>query len=120
MEIQYGDLTFQIPDEIWEKATQYITNKIKTNLELLNQYEKGETIHAIFPIIFVDDEGKEKKIDLPIQASKPLPLLGRVKIELPEEGLKLNVGKLKTSKTISLNEKTLVQTEEGIIEQVEG
>jgi len=127
LELQYGDLTLQIPDERWKEVIQAITDKIQNNLELLNKYERGETITASFPITLVQGD-KEKEIEVPLEVSKPLPILGKtilelpkepLKIEFPKEGLKLRLGKLKTSKRITLDKTEMIQIEEGTIEQVE-
>lgn len=120
MEFEYKGKIVKIDDEYWNgDLVEEVTKRIQGNPNLLARYEEGETLNGVLITSFVGEEGKEEELKIPIEIKKPIPLLGRVKIELPEEGLKLNVGKLKTSKTISLDEKTLVQKEEGIIEQVE-
>ena len=124
MELEYGHLTFQINDEYWKNVVQAIEKKIQNNLVLLNKYERGEKITVSFPLIYVEGD-KQKEIEILLEASKPIPILGKTILQLPEgglfpkEGLKVNLGKLKISKKTTLNEKTMVETEEGIIEQIQ-
>lgn len=129
MEFKYKGKTVKIDDEYWNgDLVEEVRKKICGDPNLLTRYEGGETLNGLLTTTFVGKQGKEEELKIPISVRKPIPLLGRVKIELPErglklefpeEGLKLRLGKLKISKKTTLDEKTLVEKEEGIIEQVE-
>lgn len=120
MEFEYRGKTVKIDDDYWNgDLVEEVRKRIQGDLKLLTRYEGGETLNGLLITSFVGEEGKEEEFEIPITIKKPIPLLGRVKLELPEEGLTIKFPRLKTSKTISLDEKTLVQKEEGTIEQVE-
>lgn len=125
MEFEYRGKTVKIDDEYWNgDLVEELRKKIYGDRNLLTRYEEGETLNGVLITSFVGEEGKEE-LEIPITIKKPIPLLGKVILQLPEgglfpkEGLKLDIGKLKISKKTTLDEKTLVQTEEGIIQQVE-
>lgn len=120
MEFEYRGKTVKIDDDYWNgDLVEEVRKKICEDPNLLTRYEGGETLNGLLITSFVGEEEKEEELKIPITIKKPLPLLGKVILELPKKGFNLNIGKLKTSKTISLDEKTLIQKEEGIIEQVE-
>ena len=129
MEFEFEGKNVKIDDEYWSGSlVEEIGKKIQADPKLLARYEEGETLNGLLTTTFIGEQGKEEELEIPITIKKPIPLLGKVilqlpegglKLEFPKKGLRLNIGKLKTSKRITLDKTELIQKEEGIIEQVE-
>lgn len=126
MEFEFKGKTVKIDDEYWNgDLVEEVRKRIQGDPNLLTRYEGGETLNGLLTTTFIGEQGKEEKLEIPITIKKPIPLLGKVILQLPEgglfpkEGLKLRLGKLKTSKRISLDKTEMIQIEEGTIEQIE-
>ena len=92
-------------DEDWKDIVDSAMKAIKDNPDLQTRYDKGETLAFKIP---TDHEGKDETLFL--EVSKPeLPMLGRVKLEIP---------KLKTRKRAWADPKSrYIQFEESFTEE---
>jgi hypothetical protein len=119
LEVEYRGRVLVFSDDYWNGVVvEAITKKIYGNLNLRSRYDRGEKINMVLSATLLGEQGEEIKI--PLEVSKPLPIMGRVLLEAPQGTLKLEIPRLRIAKKITLDEQGTTQIEEGTIEQARG